>query len=1005
MTCSWAFVRAMLFCLALLSVHPLRGIDRNWTGAASNHRWSTASNWNPAGAPQNGDSLTLRDYSTNDLIGLNLHSIQSFSIGNCSIYGNGLSLSSGIHSAQDVHLRVHCQITLSANQEFRLLNALSADLLLTGGLNLNGFDLALNLYSRFGTLALSNVISGTGNITVREDFSAEYSRVELGAPGIINTFNGMVTLNSGILKLLGSEPLGTDGVVLNGGTLLFEDATTARPLRFGQTFAMTALGFSQWNGPIYLHEDPPQGGTVPLTYISSSNRFVISGPISGPTNGLLRFFGRVVELSGSAVDTFTGALDAGCELLLLNKSGGTRLGARELAISVQSEVRWLANNQLAGANVTFGGISSLPNLNLLNLNGFSDTVGSITSFGGTIATATGELTMNGPLTQKGGPFADRLFIEGNLRLPSGFRTVDVEPPNPSRINDVVISAKVHGPASLQKTGGGTLWLTGANDYTGLTLISEGTLVAGASGALGTTSSGTIVADGATLSLSSVGGTLGELISLRGAGVGGTNGALNVQSTLSVTLRNPTPSIFACLDLVTNATIRVGTSARLIADGFISGIGPLTKTGPGLLIFINANSNTYSGDTIVAEGLLELRKPNSALAMSGNLILGPAPSGGTAVVRLYQNAGLPANAIVTANAGALFDLNGMNQVLAGLNLNDGGGVQTGAGQLFFGATAFVRVGSLSPAGSFAGSSISGNLRLSPSRTLGFDVRAFASSASATGPELDVPASITVDPREDPDLGLAGLNKTGSGRMRLSGNNIHRGYTIVSDGTLEVAGTQIYSTVAVQSGARLRGAGTVGRLFVDNGATVAPGASLGTLTCSNFNAGGGRGTLEMELQGITPGTGYDRLNVQGSVRLTGMSLSASLGFASAIGNQFTIIANDGTDAVVDTFTGLPQNAKFHVGGQQFTISYTGGTGNDVVLTRLTTPPQPLLVIQRVPPNSVRLLWPTNGAGYFLQSHTNVADTNWSPALPPPFVAGTNHVVTNAVTNLNFYRLSAP
>jgi fibronectin-binding autotransporter adhesin len=689
------------------------------------------------------------------------------------------------------------------------------------------------------------------------------------------------------------------------------------------------------------------------------------------------------------------------ELLILNKSGGTHIGARQLSIGFQSEVRWRANNQLAGANMTVHGVSSLA-----NLNGFSDTVGSITSFGGTIATATGELTMNGPLTQKGSPFAsDRLFIEGNLRLPSGFRQFDVEASHPSQLNDVVISAKVHGPASLQKTGGGTLWLTGANDYTGLTLISEGTLVAGAIGALGTTSSGTLVADGATLSLSSLGGTLAERILLHGAGVGGTNGALNVQSTLSVTLRNPTPSIFACLDLVTNATIRVGTSARLTADGFIGGIGPLTKTGSGLLIFTNANSNTYSGDTIVAEGLLELRKPNGARAMSGNLILGPAPPGGTAVVRLYQNTGLPANAIVTANAGGLLDLNGTNHVIAGLNLNDGGRVQTGAGELIFGASAFVRVGSLSQAGSFVGSSISGNLKLSPNRTIGFDVRAFASSASVTAPELDVPASITVDPREDPDLGRAGLNKTGTGRMRLGGNNVHRGNTVVSDGTLEVSGTQIYSTVAVQSGARLRGAGTVGRLFVNNDATVAPGASPGTLTCSNFNAGGGRGTLEMELNGVTAGTGYDRLNVQGSVRLTGMSLNASLGFASAVGNQFTIIANDGTDAVVDTFLGLPQNAKFHASGQQFTISYTGGTGNDVVLTRLTTPPQPRLVIQRVPPDSVRLLWPTNAVGYSLQSNTNVANTNWSLTLPPPVVAGTNNIVTNTVTNLNFYRLSAP
>ena len=56
-------------------------------------------------------------------------------------------------------------------------------------------------------------------------------------------------------------------------------------------------------------------------------------------------------------------------------------------------------------------------------------------------------------------------------------------------------------------------------------------------------------------------------------------------------------------------------------------------------------------------------------------------------------------------------------------------------------------------------------------------------------------------------------------------------------------------------------------------------------------------------------------------------------------------------------------------------------------------------------IRLLWPTNAVGYSLQCNTNVADTNWSLALPPPVIIGTDNVVTNAVTNLNFYRLCAP
>lgn len=57
------------------------------------------------------------------------------------------------------------------------------------------------------------------------------------------------------------------------------------------------------------------------------------------------------------------------------------------------------------------------------------------------------------------------------------------------------------------------------------------------------------------------------------------------------------------------------------------------------------------------------------------------------------------------------------------------------------------------------------------------------------------------------------------------------------------------------------------------------------------------------------------------------------ALAAGNTFTIIDNTGSAAVAGTFTGLPQGAEFYEDSQWWRISYTGGTGNDVVLTRLT------------------------------------------------------------------------
>ena len=154
------------------------------------------------------------------------------------------------------------------------------------------------------------------------------------------------------------------------------------------------------------------------------------------------------------------------------------------------------------------------------------------------------------------------------------------------------------------------------------------------------------------------------------------------------------------------------------------------------------------------------------------------------------------------------------------------------------------------------------------------------------------------------------------------------------------------------------------------------------------------------------GLARLSSNRTVNLTGLKLNASLGFASAPNDQFRIINNDVTDAVIGTFTGLPQNAQFYIGGELFQINYAGGTSNDVVLTRLVTPLKPTLTIQRLDTNSVRLLWATNDPAFVLQTSTNLATADWLPVLPLPVVTGANNIVTNLTTESErHYRLRKP
>jgi autotransporter-associated beta strand protein len=88
------------------------------------------------------------------------------------------------------------------------------------------------------------------------------------------------------------------------------------------------------------------------------------------------------------------------------------------------------------------------------------------------------------------------------------------------------------------------------------------------------------------------------------------------------------------------------------------------------------------------------------------------------------------------------------------------------------------------------------------------------------------------------GPASLEKVGTGTLTLSGINTYTGLTQVSGGTLLVTGSIASSPMVIVdnilgNGATLGGTGTVGEVFLSNGATLAPGlpTALGTLTVND------------------------------------------------------------------------------------------------------------------------------------------------------------------------------
>ena len=200
---------------------------------------------------------------------------------------------------------------------------------------------------------------------------------------------------------------------------------------------------------------------------------------------------------------------------------------------------------------------------------------------------------------------------------------------------------------------------------------------------------------------------------------------------------------------------------------------------------------------------------------------------------------------------------------------------------------------------------------------------------------------------------------------------------SGATLTIPTGKIVGPLSITSSGTLNGIGTIAGNLT-NAATVAPGNSPGIITVNGNYSQTSTGDLNIEIGGTTVGTQYDQLIVNGTVTLNGdLNLSLINSFVPTNGNTFTIIDNDGTDAVSGTFSGLAQGATVVLGNTTFQISYAGGTGNDVVLTT----------------SGQEITW-DGGAGTLNWNDAN----NWSTNTLP----GTNDVViidiagTNTVTS---------
>ena len=328
-----------------------------------------------------------------------------------------------------------------------------------------------------------------------------------------NTYTGATTVSAGTLQLGNNAALGSTVVttIAANATVDLNGFTTAELFTISGSLVNNSVSTATASGAITLTTAAIFGGTGDAT---------VSGIISS-TGALTKSGAGTWTLTGT--NTYSGST---------NISVGTlKLGAAERITNTSA--------------VTVTGT--------LDLNGFSETIGSLAGAGTVTSSASGSITMT-----SGGD-------------------------NTSTVFSGIIQNGTATSLSVTKAGSGTLTLSGSNTYTGLTTASVGTLRLGNNDALGTTT-GTTIASGAIVDLN--GFATAELFSIGGSLVNNSVTAATTSGDITLTI----------------AAI-IGGTGNVTASGVISGTGTLEKKDAGTWTL--SGSNTYSSATTMTGGTLKL----------------------------------------------------------------------------------------------------------------------------------------------------------------------------------------------------------------------------------------------------------------------------------------------------------------------------------------------------------------------------------------------------------------
>src|SRR5262245_37772161 len=420
-------------------------------------------------------------------------------------------------------------------------------------------------------------------------------------------------------------------------------------------------------------------------------------------------------------------------------------------------------------------------------NAFGQTIFSGNSTGGTarfITNAGGVVDFSGTSGPAGNNRVTASSIEGAGTYNLGANTLVVGLNGLSTgvsgsINDGGISGG--SGASLVKVGAGTLILSGANTYTGLTAVLGGTLQLGDGGTTGSILGNVFNATTFAINRS-------DTYTFGGAIVGGgafvqmgpgttvftgnsfyTGGTTIAAGTLQLGNGGTSGSIVG--DVVNNGTLAVNRSDTLTLRGVISGTGAFQQNGTGTTIL--TGDNTYGGGTTISAGTLQLGNGGA----SGS-ILGNVTNNGTIVINRADTFTFGG---VISGSGVFAQIGPGTTILAAANTYSGG-TAINAGVLAVAADA--NLGAASGGLAFGGGTLQFLSGFTTSRAV--TLNAGGGTFDTNGNSATLAGVIG---------GSGGLTKIGDGTLVLAGANTYSGGTTLAGGTLRLANNSALGTGAL------------------------------------------------------------------------------------------------------------------------------------------------------------------------------------------------------------------